>query len=534
MSTKVHPTHVQLKNITATRWSQILGWTVVGLFVLGHFFPRLGAWTGAILGAWFVGTQKPRGGFFWLTLFIFLPSLIANWREFLRTGPEHALKYAASTFFVAILTALPFFFHRLVSPLLPGFLSTLPLPLAATVFETLALPWLPANLHSLALSEKANAPLAHIAAVFGTGTAAFLIYWFAAVVVWMWNHEFRVARIGVGAGFLGVVYILVACFEIFRPLSGYARPATLPTGAAFAWICLGVALALSIWALLHPGKHQTWAERPEIVARLRSPHTGNSLHWVSEQNREALVSEDGERFPIQDGIPIFLKPEELTGSNRKYNHLYETIGGFYDDTQRVWSALSGMDRTAYVMSYLGLLEIKPGDSVLETSVGTGLNFKYLPRDIKRFGLDLSREMLVNCQANLRRWQMDADLFLGNAESLPFADSSFDVVFHTGGINFFNDRAKAIREMIRVAKPGSLILIADETEEHVKSAYEQIPITSRYFKHRKEAVTAPIDLVPADMQEVRLESIWNGRFYALTFRKPAFEERARATQDRKQL
>jgi ubiquinone/menaquinone biosynthesis C-methylase UbiE len=174
------------------------------------------------------------------------------------------------------------------------------------------------------------------------------------------------------------------------------------------------------------------------------------------------------------------------------------------------------------MSYLGRLEIKPGDSVLETSVGTGLNFKYLPCGIKRAGLDLSAEMLVNCQANLRRWEMDADLFLGNAESLPFADASFDVVFHTGGINFFSDRAKAIREMIRVAKPGSLMLIGDETEEHVKGAYEKGPFTRKYFKHRKEAVTAPIDLVPADMQEIRL-SIWKGRFYALTFRKPAAGE-----------
>ncbi len=86
------------------------------------------------------------------------------------------------------------------------------------------------------------------------------------------------------------------------------------------------------------------------------------------------------------------------------------------------------------------------------------------------GLDLSAEMLVRCQTNLRRWEMDADLFLGNAESLPFINADFDAVFHVGGINFFSDRAKAIREMIRVAKPGSLILIADETEEHVKRAY----------------------------------------------------------------
>ena len=89
--------------------------------------------------------------------------------------------------------------------------------------------------------------------------------------------------------------------------------------------------------------------------------------------------------------------------------------------------------------------------------------------------------------------MDADLFLGNVETLPFVDASFDVVFHVGGINFFNDRAQAIREMIRVAKPGSLLLIADESEKHVKEVYEKG--LGSFYKNRKEPVSAPISLVP---------------------------------------
>ena len=169
---------------------------------------------------------------------------------------------------------------------------------------------------------------------------------------------------------------------------------------------------------------------------------------------------------------------------------------------------------------MSLLEVKPGDSVLETSVGTGLNFKYLPRGVKLSGLDLSPEMLANCQNNLRRWQMEADLYLGNAESLPFADASFDVVFTCGGFNFFSDRAKAIREMIRVAKPGGHLMIEDETEEYVKSTYENIPYTSSFYSDRKDAVTVPIDLVPPEMEEIHLEMLKEGKFYAITFRKPA--------------
>ena len=235
-----------------------------------------------------------------------------------------------------------------------------------------------------------------------------------------------------------------------------------------------------------------------------------------------MVTAAGERFPIRNHIPDLRRPSDMSGANGKYNHLYETIGGFYDDIQRVVCACSAMDGDAYVRSYMDPLEVRAGDSVLETSVGTGLNFKYLPLGVSLSGIDLSPEMLASCRAKLRRWGLQGDLFLGNAECLPFADSSFDVVFHVGGINFFNDRAKAIREMIRVAKPGSRILIADETEEHVKDMYERGPITSGYYKNRKEPVTAPIDLVPPEMLETHLELLkpmGKNRFYALTFRKP---------------
>jgi ubiquinone/menaquinone biosynthesis C-methylase UbiE len=336
----------------------------------------------------------------------------------------------------------------------------------------------------------------------------------------MWNQEFQAKKIAAGASAFGAVCVLVLGCGFFLQITRPAAPDVQPAHQAFAWVCFAGGLILSVRSLIQPStRRAVWANKPETVALLRSPYTGEALHVASEDGREALVSRSGERFPVRNGIPVFLEAEKLTGSNQKYNRLYETIGGFYDDTQRVACALRGISPSQYFLSYLRLLEIKPGDSVLETSVGTGLNFKYLPRGAKLFGLDLSAEMLANCQANLRRWEMDADLFLGNAEDLPFANDSFDVVFHVGGINFFNDRAKAIREMIRVAKPGTRLLIADETEEHVKDTYERIPITSRYFKNRREPVKAPIDLVPPEMQEIHLDILRDGRFYALTFCKP---------------
>jgi len=119
-----------LTDVRSSRWSQTIAWIVASLFLLGFFLPFIGAWTGPILGVWFVGTQKPRRGFFWLMVFALVPSLLPDWRKFPLTGPQQALEYLAWVFLAALLGVLPLVFHRLVSPRLPGLLSTLPFPLA--------------------------------------------------------------------------------------------------------------------------------------------------------------------------------------------------------------------------------------------------------------------------------------------------------------------------------------------------------------------------------------------------------------------
>ncbi|MGA3010175.1 MAG: methyltransferase domain-containing protein [Terracidiphilus sp.] len=482
--------------IRPSRSSQIIAWIVASLFVLGFFISQVGIWTGPILGAWFVGTQKPRRGFLWMMGFSVVPSMIFGWHKIPLTGLQQVLNYLGWMVIAAILGVLPFTFHRLISPRLPGFLATLSLPLAAVAIPSFA----------LAL---------HLRTAPTTGIATFLIFWFAATIVWLWNRESRATIFVFAAGIVFAAGVeLTRFFDLVEPHS------SMGFGAIFGPICLGGALLLSILALFNPRKYKSWAGQSETIALLQSPFTRSPLHVSTEKGREELVSSSGERFPVRNGIPTFLKPEDLTGDNGKYNQLYETIGGFYDDTQRLFGAFRGLELNSYFENYMNLLEVKSGDSVLETSVGTGLNFKFLPDGAKLSGLDLSPEMLANCQNNMRRWQMNADLYLGNAESLPFADSSFDVVFTCGGFNFFSDRAKAIHEMIRVAKPGGHLMIEDETEEYVKSTYENIPFTSSFYSKRKQVVTVPIDLVPPEMNDIHVEMLKDGKFYAITFRKPA--------------
>jgi ubiquinone/menaquinone biosynthesis C-methylase UbiE len=158
--------------------------------------------------------------------------------------------------------------------------------------------------------------------------------------------------------------------------------------------------------------------------------------------------------------------------------------------------------------------------VLEVGVGTGANFRRLPHDIEFHGLDLSWGMLQKCRKNIKRWRRAAQLFQGEAGRLPFRAEVFDCVFHVGGINFFSEPARAIREMIWVAKPGTKIVIADETEKTVRDGYQKNPVIKSYFPPGTEAVRCPIDLIPEEMEEITAREIAGGKLYLLSFRKPA--------------
>ena len=71
------------------------------------------------------------------------------------------------------------------------------------------------------------------------------------------------------------------------------------------------------------------------------------------------------------------------------------------------------------------------------------------------GLDINEGML----AVARRKAPGIEWRHGAAEALPFDDAAFDVVVSQFGLMFFQDRAKAIGEMLRVLRPGGRLAVA---------------------------------------------------------------------------
>jgi len=102
--------------------------------------------------------------------------------------------------------------------------------------------------------------------------------------------------------------------------------------------------------------------------------------------------------------------------------------------------------------------------VLDVATGTGrlplalLRHKHFQGRV--IGVDLSRRMLRRAAAKLRGYESQAVLLWCPAERLPFADGTFDVVCSLESLEFMTNPQAALREMVRVLRPGGLLFISN--------------------------------------------------------------------------
>jgi ubiquinone/menaquinone biosynthesis C-methylase UbiE len=110
--------------------------------------------------------------------------------------------------------------------------------------------------------------------------------------------------------------------------------------------------------------------------------------------------------------------------------------------------------------------IRPGTSVLDVGCGFGLETVRLARIVGQAGrvagIDKSAEFIAEAKQRAVAAGLAIDYRAGEAQSLPYADESFDAVRAERLLIYLKDWEKAVAEMKRVAKPGaSLAFIEPE-------------------------------------------------------------------------
>lgn len=92
-----------------------------------------------------------------------------------------------------------------------------------------------------------------------------------------------------------------------------------------------------------------------------------------------------------------------------------------------------------------------GKNILEVACGEGTKLRGLTAK-KRTGLDISSTAIERAKTKLD------EAIVGNAESLPFKNNSFDAVLSFFSLEHFEHPEKVLAEMIRVVKVGGEIVI----------------------------------------------------------------------------
>jgi SAM-dependent methyltransferase len=144
--------------------------------------------------------------------------------------------------------------------------------------------------------------------------------------------------------------------------------------------------------------------------------------------------------------------------------------------------------------------VGPDQQVLDVACGTGVLACAAAQRVGPggtvVGLDANAQML----AVARRQPAKVEWVEGRAERLPFADHRFDAVVSQFGFMFFDDRVAALREMVRVLRPGGRLAVAVcDAVEHSPGYAALAALLQQLFGNAvADAFRAPFALGDADL------------------------------------
>lgn len=117
-------------------------------------------------------------------------------------------------------------------------------------------------------------------------------------------------------------------------------------------------------------------------------------------------------------------------------------------------------------SAIRLSGVRPGDTALDLAGGTGDIALLLARAVGPAGsvvlADINPSMLAGAERRLSGNPLSARISLkeADAEALPFPDETFDVVTIGFGLRNVTRKDRAIRDMLRVLKPGGRMVVLE--------------------------------------------------------------------------
>lgn len=227
------------------------------------------------------------------------------------------------------------------------------------------------------------------------------------------------------------------------------------------------------------------------------------------------------RFPIVNGIPSFVRREEISTKDAKWVFEYDEEAEEYDRHVEEYNEWLGIDLKKERIEVLERVPIKPSHRILDVSTGTGaviIELRQIHQDIACdfVGTDLSMGMLRVAQRKLTGANMKVPLLHSQVKEFPFEDESFDIITHIGGINTFQDIPATLDEWVRVLKPDGLLLVSDEgLSPTARKTQRGVKIVK---DNRLFGLQPPLEDLPPTLKNIELRWVAKDTFYTMTCQK----------------
>ena len=259
---------------------------------------------------------------------------------------------------------------------------------------------------------------------------------------------------------------------------------------------------------------------------LSCPACGGSLAQTSPVG--APETEDSELrcvscrrgWHVCGGIPDLTFPDELREQETNSRTFWNRIARLYDGINLFTGILRGVSVREERRQLIRRLGLGPGAAVLEVAAGTGSNLTLLAEEVGEkgivLGLDLSARMLEIARRKVRDLPQPPQLVSGSSQYLPFPDGVFDAVLDGAGIKYYSDKRRALREMLRVVKPGRKVLVTELGMPPGGRPTLRQRMLLLWIPGFREG--PPRDAVPGAATDVKVDWDIGETFYALEFRK----------------